>query len=426
MPQAKKTPCGVEPEMSKRSQQEILQNIRYHYQRSTSKADKGQLLDRLCGLLKWDRKHAIKVLRGHRGPERSARRGGPPKGQRGGPRCRYGPAETGVLKSLWLLSGQPCGKRLKPVVAGWLASWERKHGACQPGVRQNLLAMSAAQMDRLLRPFKVSGSKRRPGAENEVRAQIPLRTGPWETTGPGWIEADTVAHCGGDLRNPHAWSTVMTDIWSGWTEAGMTLNRSDLAIQPKIATLEGRLPFALIGIDTDNGGEFINHSLLRYWRQREHPVEVSRSRPYRKNDNAHVEQKNRTKIRDLLGHSRIESRVAIAHFDEALRLHSLLDNLFMPSMKLLRKEKAPSGRWRKVYEKEAHTPSQRVLSHPGLSAENRAKLERLTERHDPLALRKQVNQSLVLGQQAEQAHQAAKETAKGEAQRAKRTANSAA
>ena len=383
--------------MSTTSRQEIFQTIRYHYQRSTSKAEKGRLLDHLCGLVGWERKHAIKMLRGHRGAARGASRGGPPQGKRGGPRPRYGAREIALLKSLWLLSGQPCGKRLRPVIGSWLASWEKRHGPCAPETRRLLLGMSAAQMDRLLGPFKVRGNGRRPGALNEVRAQIPLRTGPWSEEGPGWIEADTVAHCGGSLRGLHAWSVVMTDIASGWTEVRQVLGRHDLVMRPCVEGMERDLPFAILGFDTDNGGEFVNHTLLRYWRARERPVSVTRSRPYRKNDNAHVEQKNRTKVRELLGHGRIESPEAVEAFNEALRLHSLLENLYLPAMKLIGKEQQPCGRWRKVYEKTALTPCQRLLALPDLQVERKTRLEALLDQHDPLTLREAVEAHLKAG-----------------------------
>lgn len=383
--------------MSTTSKQEIFETIRYHYQRSTGKTDKGRLLDQFCALVGWDRKQAIKMLRSHRGAARSASRGGPPGGQRGGPRPRYGALETGVLKSLWMLSGQPCGKRLRPVISSWLASWEQRHGPCPPETRRLLLSMSAAQMDRLLAPFKVRGSTRRPGTLNEVRAQIPLRTGPWTEQGPGWIEADTVAHCGGSLRGLHAWSVVLTDIASCWTEARLSLGRHDLVMRPCVETIENDLPFPILGFDTDNGSEFINNTLLRYWRARQRPVSVTRSRPYRKNDNAHVEQKNRTKVREILGHDRIESPEAVAALNEALRLHSLLDNLYMPAMKLIGKKQLPCGRWRKQYEKTALTPCQRLLAMPGLPADRRSRLEALLAQHDPLTLRETVEARLKEG-----------------------------
>lgn len=383
--------------MSKKSRHEIMETVRWHYQRSTSKAEKGELLDRLCGLLGWERKHAIKVLRGHRGAARAASRGGPLKGRRGGARCRYQAADIGLLKNLWFVSGQPCGKRLKPVLKTWLASWERKHGPCAGEVRSRVLDMSAAQIDRRLADFKSKGRGRKPGPLNEVRAQIPVRTGPWSEQGAGWIEADTVAHCGGDMSGLHAWSVVMTDIASGWTTVGMVLGRHDLVMRPCVAGLEASLPFGIVGVDTDNGSEFVNHTLLRYWRQRQRPVQVSRSRPYKKNDNAHVEQKNRTKVRELLGHGRIDCPGAVDKINEALRQSSLLDNLFKASMKLTGKTQQPGGRWRKHYEKTAQTPCQRLLAMDGQPEERRKELAALLEGNDPLSLEESVQALLKEG-----------------------------
>lgn len=383
------------PTMSKRSKEQLLKTVRYHYQRTTSKRKRGQWLDKLCELGGWERKHAIKLLGGQRGPLRLARLGGPARGPRGGSSPKYGAVALGILKALWLCCEQPCGKRLKAVVPLWLPGWERRHGPCQWQVRQQLLSMSAAQMDRRLRVFKVQGSARRPAPGCSVRSQVPLRTGPWEVKDAGWIEADTVAHCGGNMGGSFAWSLVLTDIHSQWTEARATWNRSDRAIHQRMSQIEAGLPFEILGMDTDNGGEFINGALLRHWRERARPVVVTRSRPYRKNDNAHVEQKNRTHIRALLGHERRDVQQAVESHNQLLIDWSLWNNLYSPSLKLQSKaQDARSGRWKKLYEKEARTPAQRLLQDAKITPAAKARLRSLLEKHDPLELKESIEKQL--------------------------------
>jgi hypothetical protein len=369
------------PLMSRKTKGEVLERVRFHYRRATTRIEKSHLLNTLCAACGWERKYAIKRVHGR---ERDA--GGRGKGRHGGARPCYGPEVVAVLKRLWQASDQLCGKRLAPVLGLWLTSWEKRHGVVEEDIRRKLLKISPAQIDRLLRPWKSAG-RLRPRQANEVRRQVPLRTGPWEESAPGWIEADTVAHGGESLRGPHAWSVVLTDIATGWSEARLCWTRSDLAIHARVCEIENELPFRIRGFDTDNGGEFINATLLRYWSQREVPVEVTRSRPYHKNDNAHVEQKNLVLIRESLGYQRLDVPEAVESFNEALRLLCLRANLYQASAKLLRKEqKTPQEKPRKIYEKRARTPWQRLHEHPETSEIQRRQLENLLAQHDPLEL----------------------------------------
>lgn len=380
----------MSPTMSALSRKELLSTMSYHYERATSKRERGVLLDQLCRCTGWERKYAIKMLRGHRGPLKA---GGKSKARRGGSRARYGPVEVAVLKALWLLAEQPCGKRLKAVVGLWLPSWERRHGELEEDTRQRLLDMSAAQMDRLLGPFRVRGSPKRPAPGCEVRAQVPVRTGEWEVHEPGWLEADTVAHCGGSMRGCFTWSVVLTDIHTQWTEARAIWNRSDRVVHQRMEQMEAVLPFAILGMDTDNGGEFLNGALWRYWRQRERPVEMTRSRPYCKNDNAHVEQKNRTHIRQLLGYDRLAHQALVEPLNEVLELWSRWNNLYSPTLKLKSKQRE-GAKVRKVHEKQARTPCQRMLEHEGLARAARASLQELLESSDPIELKQQIEEKL--------------------------------
>jgi hypothetical protein len=375
--------------MSKKSQPEHLLCARWQYKHVKDKKGKGVILDSFCRLSGFERKYAIKLLGGARGASTGEAKG---RG-RGGSTSRYGSTEIAVLKTVWLQSEQPCGKRLKALLPFWVPSWERHHGALETGCRQRLLSLSASHMDRLLAPFKVSGGVRRPDLVNAVRSQIPLRTGPWQTSGPGWLEGDTVAHCGGSMSGGFLWSVVLTDIWSGWTEVRVTWNRSDYVTHERLEQIEGVLPFSVLGFDSDNGGEFINGTVLRYFRRRKHPVEVTRSRPYHKNDNAHVEQKNRTHVRQFLGHERLGQKELVAPLNALVEKWSLWNNLFCPTLKLLKKERVGT-RLKKVHEKHAFTPCQRLLESPSVSQTAKERLREQLLEHDPMDMKASIEQEL--------------------------------
>ena len=376
------------PIVSQKSKNETLEQVKYHYDRTSSKPEISRLISALCTACGWGRKYAIKRLR---------RAGGvrPAKGPHGGPRIKYDEEVAALLKNLWMASDQLCGRRLVPVLFYWLSSWEKRHGALSAEVRRKILEISPAQADRLLRPFKI-GPRRAVRLANEVLRQIPLRTGPWAEVQPGWIEADTVAHCGGSLKGSHGWSVVATDIATGWTEARMSWNRNEHNVFARLREIESALPFGIIGFDTDNGGEFINTTLHRYWRDRPVPIEVTRSRPYRKNDNAHIEQKNLVLIRENLGYERIGEQTAIASFNEALKLLSLRANLYQANLKLVSKEHGEdrTKKPRKKYEKTAQTSWQRLQANAQITAEQKQRLEKLQAENDPMELNDRIQAKL--------------------------------
>ena len=209
-----------------------------------------------------------------------------------------------MLKPIWFAALQPCGLRLAALLPEWLPAYEADHRRLDPDLRQSLLAVSGRTLDRLLAPLRVTLRRRggtRPGSL--LRQSIPLR-GPWEEEGAGWLEVDTVALCGGCLDDRHAWMLDGVDIRPDWTEQRAVANRGQHATLAQLQDVEASLPFPLRGIDSDNGGEFINHHVVTWLQQRPTPVRFTRSRPYRKNDNAHVEQRNWTHVRQHFGYER--------------------------------------------------------------------------------------------------------------------------
>lgn len=374
--------------MSSKSRCEVLERARQRYL-NRGKEGRGRLLDEICSLCGYERKYAIKVLGGAR-PIAGAR-----GKKRGGSKPKYGKEERKVIQVIWMAAEQPCGKRMKPTVKVWLPHYEKRHGKLGSKVRQRVLKASAATIDRLLAPSRFRYGKSRcatrPGSL--LRSQIPVRTEHWDVEGPGFMEADTVAHCGGSLSGEHCWSLTVTDVHTQWTETRATPNRGQETVRCKIADIEGSLPFAILGFDTDNGGEFLNWHLVDYFQKREKPVAFTRSRAYRKNDNARVEQKNRTHVRELIGYGRLEGdKVAEALNDLYAKEWSQFRNFFCPAMKLVRTEVKGSRR-RRVYD-EAMTPFERLKASKKISPKELDRLERKLADLDPFVLREDIEAKL--------------------------------
>lgn len=262
---------------------------------------KSRMLDELCQDYEYERKYAIKLLGGSLPePRGKARPGREPQHERIEP----------VVETIWLAAEQPCGKRLAPILRQWLPFYELRHGLLSGRQRKLVREISAATLDGLLAPARAQHGRGRCGTKpgSLLRSEIPIRTGTWDLTRPGFLEADSVAHCGGSLAGDFIWSLTHTDILTGWTEGGAVWNKGAAGVLAATREVEERLPFGLLGFDSDNGGEFLNHHLWACMRERQAPVEFTRSRPYHADDNAQVEQKNWTWARQLLGYGRLETR----------------------------------------------------------------------------------------------------------------------
>jgi len=370
--------------MSYRSRREYIRTQRTRYRGGTRQA-KSRILDEGCALFGLHRKSLIRAF-GR--PSRPARR-------RRGAKPRYGPELLGPLKAIWLSADQPCSKRLKAVVAIWLPFYESRHGALELTVRAGLLAMSPATIDRLLRPIR---ARRRKGlsatrSARHLVGQIPIRTRFQDVDGPGWFEADTVAHCGTSLAGQFVWSLTFTDIWSGWTENRAVWNRSARQIVDRIGDIEQGLAFDIEGFDSDNGTEFLNRHLWRYFHDRPVPVEFTRSRPYRKNDNAHVEQKQWTHVRQLLGYDRLDKRRLMGLINDLYRTDwRAMQNFFQPTMQLVSKSRE-GGRLRRYHGK-PRTPYERLIDSPTVSQDGKDQLRREFASLDPFDLRQAIETKL--------------------------------
>jgi hypothetical protein len=343
--------------MSRHEKKTYLELARQRY-KAASKAKKGTILSEYCETYGYNRKYAIRQL--NKKPKRRK-----PKQRQGQPRYE----KTGllvVLKAIWLATNQMCSKKLKAALPEWLPHYEQEAGALSDSLRGQLQRLSPATLDRWLAPYRAAcpshkglcGTK--PGTL--LKNQIPIKTNHWDVNRPGFLEADTVAHCGDSLAGNFVWSITYTDIFSAWTEIRATWNKGGEGVKEQTQGMERVLPFPILGFDCDNGSEFLNRHLIRYFTERTAtaPVQFTRSRPYHKDDNAHVEQKNWTHVRQLLGYQRFADFRLVAMMNGLYcNEWSLYQNHFCPAMKLKEKIKINS-RYKKKYDA-PKTPYQRLL-----------------------------------------------------------------
>ena len=372
--------------MSMGSRREVVERLRARYERA-GWPYRRKLIDQLCELCGYERKYGIKVLGG--------KRPGPRGMPQGGARMHYGDGERQVIRQIWQWGDYPCGKRLAAMLPLWLPGYERRYGALRTELRQKVLAISAATLDRLLAKDRAKVQTHRgttkPG--RLLRSQIPVRCESWDTKRPGCLEADTVDHGGDSTAGSYMHSITYTDIYSGWVEQAAVWNKGAAGVVSRTRQIEAELPFVLLGFDSDNGSEFINHHLWRYFSARKEPVEFTRSREYRKNDNAHVEEKNWTKVRQLLGYQRYDRPELVELVHELYRNEwRLLQNFFMPVMKL--QEKRRQGA--KVHKKHdvPMAPAQRLLACKDLPDNKREWLLRMQATLDPVTLNEAVGRRL--------------------------------
>ncbi len=367
------------------SKKEYLEKISWRY-RHRGKRGKGKILDEFCEVCSYERKYAIKLL--GRKKNRILKRPGP--------KAKYGSEVLMVLKGIWLAADQMCSTRLKAALVLWLPYYEASYGVLALDLREKMLALSRGTIDRLLKPVRVkyrgkglSGTK--PGSL--LKNQIPLCTDNWDIKTPGFMEADTVAHCGNSMAGDFIWSVTFTDILTGWTENRAVWNKGAQGVISQVGDIEGKLPFELLGFDCDNGSEFLNHHLWSYFVDRKKPVQFTRSRAYKKNDNAHVEQKNWTHVRQLLGYDRFEKPPVVDLLNDLYTKEcSAYQNFFCPSVKLVEKKRIGS-KYKKRYD-DPQTPYQRLLATKVLSVEKTLQMAQIFAGFNPFDLKKTIERKL--------------------------------
>jgi hypothetical protein len=348
---------------------------------------KRKLLDQAQELLGYHRKAAIRALRAP-----AVARG--PRVITGRP-ITYEPGRLlPHLRRIWQATNYACGRRLVAMLPEWVPAYEAHERRLPGEVREQLLAASGRTLDRLLEPLRGQGTGRsltRPGTL--LRHQIPIRGSVWEEGKAGWLEVDTVALCGGSVAGEFVWMVDGVDYATTWVEVRAVWGRGQAGTLAALQDVEARLPFALLGLDSDNGGEFLNYHVLRWLQQRPRPVFMTRSRPYKKDDNAHVEQKNWTHVRQNFGYERHDNPAVVEPINALARgAYGQLLNFFHASLKLESKERH-QGRVRRIYGA-AQTPLARVLASAEVTEETKARLRQEKAGLNPFALKQAVDQSL--------------------------------
>lgn len=387
-----------------KERQAVTKQLALEYKRATKK-EKGKILDSLIQLTQYNRSYAARVLRRRarlvvlgRGSvdgvkvtlvedERTKRRKKRRKRQK-----TYGKDVLVPLQKIWVICDGICGKRLAPYLAVIVPKLEQLGELpLDRKVRRKLVGISPATIDRLLAPTRKryqlrSRSQTKPGTL--FKHQIPIRTfSDWDDLRPGFVEIDLVSHEGGNARGDYAYTLDATDVCTGWTETEAVRNRSERWVFAGLERALCRFPFEIRGIDSDNGSEFINNHLLRYCN--EHKITFTRSRPYRKNDNCFVEQKNYSIVRRTVGYRRHDTPEELEALNELYAVLRLYTNFFQPVMKLVEKTRNGS-KVRKKYDR-ARTPYRRVLQSRVLPKEAKQELKRIYATLNPVKLGREIS-----------------------------------
>ena len=375
--------------MSPRSKKEYVEAIFLRYKKASCK-ERTLILDEFCATSGYHRKHAIRLLR------RFRRFVKPKVRKRGRSPVYHRNLILKPLKTIWLAANLPCSKRLKVILPLWLTGYVQSFGPLSSEASEDLLRISAATIDRLLLPTRIKYKKRgrtttKPGTL--IRKHIPIKTNQWDESRPGFLEADTVAHCGPSLSGLFAYTLDCVDIATGWSEQRAVWGKGETDVLEQIKQIEKSLPFPLLGFDCDNGGEFLNYHLLRHFAKRQRPVQFTRSRPYHKDDNAHIEQKNWTHVRQWLGYQRLDDPNAVPLLND-LYAHEwrLFHHFFSPSMKLLSKERVGSKTLK--HHDLPKTPYQRIIDSPHVLPKVKHDLSKQLEKLNPFVLRDAIERRL--------------------------------
>ena len=357
----------------------LLQKLKLRYLKA-SRRQKSLILDEYCATTEISRKHAIRLLNG----EIKSHRGHP------GPKYLYGDDVRRHVVILWEKLGRICSKKMVVAIKQWLPFYE----GISEETRFLLTRVSSSTIDRILskhRELIAKGlSTTRPSL---IKNKIPLKLLDGTVVEPGFIEADTVAHCGTSMAGEFVNTLTMTDLYSGWTETRAVWSKRSEEVLNAIKAIEQGLPFKIKGFASDNGNEFLNNDLWTYFTSRKDKVEFVRRRPYKKNDNAHVEQKNWTHVRQFLGYDRLDQQWDVEYINDMYENYWLpLWNFFTPVMKLKSKTRV-GGKIIKEHD-EPKTPYQRLIECPHTTQEERLALMARLEHLNPFRLRDELEKKL--------------------------------
>jgi hypothetical protein len=369
-------------QLSLATRRELIQAIaqRYH---SAARPEKKKILDEFIQVTGYHRKHAIRALRKSSGIDVAPV-----------PRSRiYDEAVRHALTILWEAADRICGKRLKEAIPTLVDAMERYgHLQLDPAIRRLVLTMSPATMDRVLKPIRETGKqgRRRSGINTALRRSVAVRTfNDWNDPPPGFFEMDMVAHCGQSVAGSHVHSLVLTDNASGWTEAAALVVREQTLITVTVEEIRGKLPFPLLGLDVDNDSAFINETVVEYCKGQK--IELTRSRAYKKNDQAWIEQKNGSVVRRLVGYGRLEGATAAEALGALHEVARFYVNFFQPSFKLKSKMREGAKVAKKYYP--PATPYERLLASDRVTDACKEELRGVFQTLDPVDLLRRIREA---------------------------------
>ena len=372
--------------MSPKARKEYLKEIMLRYIEST-KIEKKIILNEFCKVCNYNRKYAIRLLNSN---SLATKRN---MSKRGRKKKYNHPILYDFIKEIWVKTNLPCSKRLKTIISIWLPFYEYD---LPEDIKELLLTISPASIDRLLKPIRRKYSKRglcttKPGSI--LKKQIPVNTNQWEESQPGFLEADTVAHCGNSVADTFAHTVNCVDIATSWTEQRAVWGKGEKGVRNAIESIESHLPFPLKGFDCDNGSEFLNWHLWSFFDNRKRPIQFTRSRPYKKNDNAHIEEKNWSIVREYIGYQRFDNENIVEKLNE-LYTNEWNDyfNFFIPSVKLIEKYRKKSKIIKK-YEK-PKTPYQRILESGYIDEKSKIVLSKYYQRLNPFHIQKRMEEKI--------------------------------
>lgn len=372
--------------MGKTSREEYCISIKKRYE-SGNKTQKKIILNEFCEICGYNRKYAIRLLNNPVQEKKANKR------KPGRPKKYYGEPVVSFILQTWLSTHYLCSERLKAAIKDWLPFY---NGELKEEEIKLTKGISSRTIDRILKPYKkkykpygMAGiATTKPGSI--LKEFIPIKTKQWDESRVGFLEADTVAHCGYSMAGDFIYSVNMVDILTGWTIQRAVWGKGQTGVKEAIISMENTLPFRILGFDTDNGSEFLNWHLISYFKNRKHKVNFTRSRPYEKNDNAHIEEKNWTVVRRYLGYERFETLEILSLLNELYKgVWYKYINYFLPSVKLKDKQRIGS-KIIKRYDK-AKTPLERLLESKEIKNEIKVKLSKEKERMNPYLISDEIN-----------------------------------
>jgi len=372
--------------MSIEAKKEYLREIKERYSKSDKK-EKQRILDEFCATCSYNRKYAIRLLK-------KVRSKGLAKKKPGRPKVYTKEGLVKFLEKLWLSLNLGCSRKIQAAIPLWLRYSPIKLSEEEKTL---LKKISFSSIDRLLRGkrrrYKKLGlTTTKPGSL--LRKQIPVSTNQWDQKVPGFIEADTVAHCGGSVAGQFVYSLQIVDIALGWTEARAAWGKGERGVFMALRDIEDSLPFRIKGFDSDNGNEFLNRHLLRYFLNKKPMVQFTRSRPYQKNDNAHIEEKNWTNIRQYLGYQRFDDESVVSLLNDLYTNEwTMFFNYFVPSMKLIEKHRE-GAHIKKIHDK-PRTPFERLCDSGIMKPGKIREMRKLAEAIDPFDLQERMKNKIL-------------------------------